>query len=151
MERAEALASAGRGGDAAQVYFEAANHASADAALDLRRRAAEELLTAGRIDEGDAILRDVLAAVGISLPRTAFVALLGFLLFRVVLFFRGFGFRATPEGQIAPATLNLDNPSVETKIDLVPHKPRPRKIDTILSNSFGFGGTNASIIMRRFG
>jgi len=105
LERAEALASAGRGGDAAQVYFEAANHASADAALDLRRRAAEELLTAGRIDEGDAILRDVLAAVGISLPRTAFVALLGFLLFRVVLFFRGFGFRATPEGQIAPATL----------------------------------------------
>ena len=53
--------------------------------------------------------------------------------------------------QIAPATLNLDNPSVETDIDLVPHKPRPRKIDTILSNSFGFGGTNASIVMRRFG
>jgi 3-oxoacyl-[acyl-carrier-protein] synthase II len=52
--------------------------------------------------------------------------------------------------QIAPATLNLDNPSVETKIDLVPHKPRPRKIDTVLSNSFGFGGTNASIIMRRY-
>ncbi len=53
--------------------------------------------------------------------------------------------------QIAPPTLNLDNPSVETALDLVPHKPRPRKIDTILSNSFGFGGTNASIIMRRFG
>ena len=52
--------------------------------------------------------------------------------------------------QIAPPTLNLDNPSVETEIDLVPHKPRPRKIDTILSNSFGFGGTNASIVMRRF-
>ena len=99
LERAEALASAGRGGDAAKVYFEAANHASADAALDLRRRAAEELLTAGRIDEGDAILRDVLAAVGISLPRTSFVALLGFLLFRVVLFFRGLGFRATAEGR----------------------------------------------------
>jgi 3-oxoacyl-[acyl-carrier-protein] synthase II len=53
--------------------------------------------------------------------------------------------------QIAPATLNLDNPSIETALDLVPHKARPRKIDTILSNSFGFGGTNASIIMRRFG
>ena len=52
--------------------------------------------------------------------------------------------------QIAPATLNLDNPSVETAIDLVPHKPRPRKIDTVLSNSFGFGGTNASLILRRF-
>lgn len=51
---------------------------------------------------------------------------------------------------IAPATLNLDNPSVNTKIDLVPHKPRERKIDTVLSNSFGFGGTNASLIMRRF-
>jgi 3-oxoacyl-[acyl-carrier-protein] synthase II len=53
--------------------------------------------------------------------------------------------------QIAPATLNLDNPSVKTALDLVPHKARPRKIDIILSNSFGFGGTNASIIMRRFG
>jgi 3-oxoacyl-[acyl-carrier-protein] synthase II len=51
--------------------------------------------------------------------------------------------------QIAPATLNLDNPSVETAIDLVPHKPRPRKIDTVLSNSFGFGGTNASLVLRR--
>ncbi|CBI76233.1 3-oxoacyl-acyl carrier protein synthase II [Bartonella clarridgeiae 73] len=51
---------------------------------------------------------------------------------------------------IAPATLNLDNPSVETKIDLVPHTPREKKIDTILSNSFGFGGTNASLVMRRF-
>ncbi len=52
--------------------------------------------------------------------------------------------------QIAPATLNLDNPSVETAIDLVPHQPRARKIDVVLSNSFGFGGTNASLIMRRF-
>lgn len=51
---------------------------------------------------------------------------------------------------IAPATLNLDNPSVQTKIDLVPHKPRERKIDVVLSNSFGFGGTNASLIMRRY-
>jgi len=51
---------------------------------------------------------------------------------------------------IAPATLNLDNPSVETKIDLVPHKPRKRRIDTVLSNSFGFGGTNASLVMRRY-
>jgi len=51
---------------------------------------------------------------------------------------------------IAPATLNLDNPCVETKIDLVPHRPRERRIDTVLSNSFGFGGTNASLILRRF-
>ncbi|MEW6123579.1 MAG: beta-ketoacyl-ACP synthase II [Pseudomonadota bacterium] len=51
--------------------------------------------------------------------------------------------------QVAPATLNLDNPSVETAIDLVPHKPRARKIDVALSNSFGFGGTNASLMFRR--
>ena len=50
---------------------------------------------------------------------------------------------------VAPPTLNLDNPSVETAIDLVPHKARHRKIDTALSNSFGFGGTNASLIFRR--
>jgi len=51
---------------------------------------------------------------------------------------------------VAPPTLNLDNPSVETAIDLVPHKPREKRIDTVLSNSFGFGGTNASLIMRRY-
>ncbi len=51
--------------------------------------------------------------------------------------------------QVAPATLNLDNPSVETPIDLVPHKPRKREINVALSNSFGFGGTNASLVLRR--
>jgi 3-oxoacyl-[acyl-carrier-protein] synthase II len=51
--------------------------------------------------------------------------------------------------QIAPPTLNLDNPSVETAIDLAPHVARKRKIDVSLSNSFGFGGTNASVIFRR--
>jgi 3-oxoacyl-[acyl-carrier-protein] synthase II len=50
---------------------------------------------------------------------------------------------------IAPPTLNLDNPSVETAIDLVPHKAQERPIDTVLSNSFGFGGTNASLVLRR--
>ena len=49
---------------------------------------------------------------------------------------------------IAPATLNLDNPSVETAIDLVPHTPKKREINVALSNSFGFGGTNASLVLR---
>jgi 3-oxoacyl-[acyl-carrier-protein] synthase II len=48
----------------------------------------------------------------------------------------------------APPTINLDNPSVETAIDLVPHKAQKREINTVLSNSFGFGGTNASLIFR---
>ncbi len=51
--------------------------------------------------------------------------------------------------QIAPPTLNLENPSVETDIDLAPLKPVKRKIDVALSNSFGFGGTNASLLFRR--
>src|SRR4029079_8086665 len=50
---------------------------------------------------------------------------------------------------VAPPTINLDNPSVQTAIDLVPHQPRKRKIDVALSNSFGFGGTNASLVFRR--
>ncbi|NQX79846.1 MAG: beta-ketoacyl-ACP synthase II [Hyphomicrobiaceae bacterium] len=48
----------------------------------------------------------------------------------------------------APPTLNLYNPSVETTIDLVPHEAKKMEINTVLSNSFGFGGTNASLIMR---
>ena len=52
--------------------------------------------------------------------------------------------------RIAPPTINLDNPSVETDVDLVPHKARQRNIDIALSNSFGFGGTNASLIFRRY-
>jgi 3-oxoacyl-[acyl-carrier-protein] synthase II len=50
---------------------------------------------------------------------------------------------------ILPPTLNLDNPSVETAIDLVPHEAKRKRVDTVLSNSFGFGGTNASLVMRR--
>src|SRR5262245_23551909 len=49
---------------------------------------------------------------------------------------------------MAPPTINLDNPSVETAIDLVPHKARQRPINVALSNSFGFGGTNASLVLR---
>jgi len=50
--------------------------------------------------------------------------------------------------QVAPPTLNLDNPSVETAIDLVPHEAKRRPIEVVLSNSFGFGGTNASLVLR---
>ena len=51
--------------------------------------------------------------------------------------------------QIAPATLNLENPSVETLLDLVPFKAKPMTINVAMSNSFGFGGTNASVVFRR--
>jgi 3-oxoacyl-[acyl-carrier-protein] synthase II len=50
---------------------------------------------------------------------------------------------------VAPPTINLDHPSVETAIDLVPYTARKREINIALSNSFGFGGTNASVIVQR--
>ena len=51
--------------------------------------------------------------------------------------------------QIAPQTLNLTDPDVETKLDLAPSKPVKRQINHVLSNSFGFGGTNASLILSK--
>ncbi len=48
--------------------------------------------------------------------------------------------------QVAPPTINLDNPAVETTVDLAPNAKREREINVALSNSFGFGGTNASVI-----
>lgn len=48
-----------------------------------------------------------------------------------------------------PPTLNLDNPERDTVIDLVPHVAKKKRVDIVLSNSFGFGGTNASLVMRR--
>jgi len=53
--------------------------------------------------------------------------------------------------QIAPPTINLDDPEFETAIDLVPNKAKPMTIDVVMSNSFGFGGTNASILFAKVG
>ena len=51
--------------------------------------------------------------------------------------------------QVAPPTINLDNPAVEPMLDLAPNAKREREIGVALSNSFGFGGTNASLVMGR--
>jgi len=50
--------------------------------------------------------------------------------------------------QVVPPTLNLHNPSAGCDIDLVPHQPKQRPVKIVLSNSFGFGGTNASLVFR---
>ena len=51
--------------------------------------------------------------------------------------------------QVAPPTINLDDPARETPIDLAPNAARERRIDVALSNSFGFGGTNATLVLGR--
>jgi 3-oxoacyl-[acyl-carrier-protein] synthase II len=51
--------------------------------------------------------------------------------------------------QVAPPTINLDNPAVQPVLDLAPHVPVRREIAVALSNSFGFGGTNASLVVGR--
>ncbi len=51
--------------------------------------------------------------------------------------------------QVAPPTINLDNPAVDTPVDLAANQKRERKIDVALSNSFGFGGTNACLVLGR--
>jgi 3-oxoacyl-[acyl-carrier-protein] synthase II len=51
--------------------------------------------------------------------------------------------------RLAPPTLNLENPSRESIIDRVAKQAQPRPIEVALSNSFGFGGTNASVVFRR--
>ncbi|MCL4142592.1 UNVERIFIED_CONTAM: hypothetical protein GTU68_001967 [Idotea baltica] len=53
--------------------------------------------------------------------------------------------------QVAPPTINLDNPAVETAVDLAPNAKREREINVALSNSFGFGGTNASVVFGKVG
>ncbi|WP_213271476.1 beta-ketoacyl-ACP synthase II [Hyphomonas sp.] len=51
--------------------------------------------------------------------------------------------------QIMPPTLNLDNPSFETVLDLIPHTAKKGRVRAAMSNSFGFGGTNASLVLRK--
>jgi 3-oxoacyl-[acyl-carrier-protein] synthase II len=50
---------------------------------------------------------------------------------------------------IVPPTINLDNPDVETELDLVPKVAKKRAVDVAMSNSFGFGGTNAALILAK--
>ena len=100
---AEALANAGRDKKTAPAFLQAAARADREQALDLRRRAAEELLIAGQIDPGIAALREVLADVGLRMPSSLVEAVMALLLFRFVLWVRGMRYDLRPESSIPRA------------------------------------------------
>ncbi len=88
-----ALSNAGRGAEAAHVLLSAARASSGAGAIDLERRAAEQLLRSGLIDEGLSTLRGVLAAVGLDLPDSGRASLPSLLWLRAVLRTRGLAFK----------------------------------------------------------
>jgi hypothetical protein len=101
----DALANAGRGGEAGHAYLRAAEGAGVAEALDLRRRAAEQLLISGHIDDGLATLRQVLDRVGMKLPRTPTEAVINLLRNRVQVRLRGTSFRERSIDQLSPDAL----------------------------------------------
>jgi serine/threonine protein kinase len=97
----DALANAGRGAEAADAYLRAVPGASAAEALDLQRRAAEQRLRSGHIDGGLAILRRVLAEVGMRLPRTPRSALAALLVRRARIWARGLAYDERDASQLS--------------------------------------------------
>ncbi len=97
---ADALAHAGRGTEAGHAYLEAARMAGQEQVLELRRRAAEQLLRSGRIEEGLEQLRGVLGAAGLPEPPSPRRAMLGFLWGRLRIRARGLGFEERPSHRI---------------------------------------------------
>jgi serine/threonine protein kinase/tetratricopeptide (TPR) repeat protein len=105
----DALSSAGKGSRAAAEYEHAASFANPADAIDLRRRAASQLLRTGEMARGIAVSRTVLEAVGMRLPQTTLGAVVALLWYRLVLRLRGFGFTPRDESRIAPKDiLRLD-------------------------------------------
>ncbi len=103
--RGDALAAGGRGHDAAQVYLAAATGAPASMALELKRRAAEQLLRSGHLDEGYRVVRAVLEAMGMKLAESPWRALLSLVMRRLQIRLRGLRFHPREPSQIPPETL----------------------------------------------
>ena len=149
----------GLSGDAHHITAPAENHEGAERAM--RAAIARAGIEAGEIDyvnaHGTSTMADTIelgavervlgdAAGGVSMSSTK--SAIGHLLGAAGSVEAIFCALAIRDG-IAPPTLNLDDPDVETAIDLVPHEARRRSIEVALSTSFGFGGTNAALVMRR--
>ncbi len=119
----DALAHAGRLGEAADEYLAAARGAPLDLALELRRRALEQMLRSGQLDEGMTLARAVLRDVGVTLPSGRAGTLLSILYRRAQLAIRGLSFQPRPTSEISPeALLRLDTYwSLATGLGFVNH------------------------------
>jgi len=105
LKLAESLANAGRGKRAADVFKRAAEGAPKAEALDLRRRAADQLLRSGHLDEGSTSLDRVLADVGIGLPKTPLGAMAYYVFFLSLLLLRGMRYRARDKSELSSEAL----------------------------------------------
>jgi serine/threonine protein kinase len=105
VQLGDALAHAGRGAEAAVAYLAVAAQSSSTEALDLRRRAAQQYLLSGHIDEGVGVLGSVLAAEGIGFPKTPRRALLGVVTRRAFLAVRGHRYKPRDPGEITSREL----------------------------------------------
>jgi tetratricopeptide (TPR) repeat protein len=110
---AEALANAGRGRESARAYLDALAGGGVREDLDLRRRAGEQYLRSGHVEEGLAVIAALLADVGMRLPATPLRALLTFVVLRAWLSLRGFGFTPGDERD-APADVRQRNEICKT-------------------------------------
>jgi tRNA A-37 threonylcarbamoyl transferase component Bud32 len=115
----DALANAGRAVESASAYLSASPHVGPEESLDLRRRAADQLLRSGHLDEGLAVVSDLLKSIGAELPRSQRGALVSLLFRRARLRLRGLAYQAKTPAEVAPAALG--------------------KIDTMWSVSTGLG------------
>ena len=101
----DALANAGRGGEAARAYLAAAEGAPSADALELRRRAADQLFRSGHLDEGILLMEAVLARIGLKLFDTPFRAIVTFLYHRLLIRLRGLDYRERDASQVSPEEL----------------------------------------------
>ena len=101
----DALSNAGRGAEAAPYYYHAAKDADPATKLELMRRASEGLLRGGHVDEGLAIIKNVLDSIGLRLPPTRNAAVFGIIAGRLRLMLRGLKYRERPAESIDPAEL----------------------------------------------